>query len=133
MKAITLHRPWAWAIVAGGKDIENRTWKPHASVVGQRIAIHAGIHIAWQGLTMIRNLTDTHDGPFSGLPRDAFDLGIVGTAVVSGHVVASKSPWFEGPVGWVLSDVRRLAVPIPCKGAQGLWNVPEEIAAQVLA
>jgi hypothetical protein len=32
--------------------------------------------------------------------------------------------------GWKLADIQRFA-PIPCKGAQGLWNVPEEQAQRI--
>lgn len=42
MKALTLLNPWAQAIAYWGKDVENRTWAPPASLVGERIAIHAG-------------------------------------------------------------------------------------------
>lgn len=42
MKAITLHPERAHAIVHLGKRCENRNWKPPASLIGQRIAIHAG-------------------------------------------------------------------------------------------
>jgi hypothetical protein len=31
--------------------------------------------------------------------------------------------WQEGRFGWVLDDVRTLDTPIPCVGAQGLWDV----------
>lgn len=39
MKALTVQQPWAWAIVHGGKDVENRTtaWKHRG-----QLAIHAG-------------------------------------------------------------------------------------------
>jgi hypothetical protein len=42
MKAITLWPEWAHAIVHLGKRVENRDWRPPASLIGQRIAIHAG-------------------------------------------------------------------------------------------
>lgn len=38
--ALTLWRPWAWAIIHGPKRVENRTWKPPASFIGKRIGIH---------------------------------------------------------------------------------------------
>jgi len=38
MKAISVRPPWACAIVHGGKDIENRTWKTN---IRGTIAIHA--------------------------------------------------------------------------------------------
>ena len=34
-----------------------------------------------------------------------------------------KDPWFAGPVGWLLGDVRAFDNPIPCSGAMGLWRV----------
>jgi len=43
MRALTLRQPWAWAIVHGQKRIENRPWKPWRDIIGQRIAIHAGL------------------------------------------------------------------------------------------
>ena len=42
MKAITLYPEWAWAICRLGKQVENRTWRPPANLLGERIAIHAG-------------------------------------------------------------------------------------------
>lgn len=29
VKAISVRQPWAWAIVHGGKDVENRIWRPN--------------------------------------------------------------------------------------------------------
>src|SRR5829696_3543555 len=29
MKAVSIHQPWAWAILHAGKDVENRTWRTH--------------------------------------------------------------------------------------------------------
>lgn len=36
-----------------------------------------------------------------------------------------------GRFGWLLANVRRLPEPIPCRGAQGLWDVPAEVAAEI--
>lgn len=44
IKAITVHQPWASLIVLGIKTIETRSWRLPDSMVGQRIAIHAGAH-----------------------------------------------------------------------------------------
>ena len=59
--------------------------------------------------------------------------GIVALARVARFVESSESGWFVGPIGWVLEDVRVLRQPVCCKGAQGLWTVPEDIEARVLA
>lgn len=42
MKALTIWQPWATLIVQGAKPYEFRGWKPPRSLIGQRIAIHAG-------------------------------------------------------------------------------------------
>lgn len=36
-----------------------------------------------------------------------------------------------GRWAWILADVTRLAEPISCKGALGLWDVPADIAKQL--
>jgi hypothetical protein len=40
--AITVWQPWASLIAIGAKPYEFRSWRPPSSIVGQRIAIHAG-------------------------------------------------------------------------------------------
>jgi hypothetical protein len=42
MKALTVWQPWATLIAISAKPYEFRGWKPPQSLVGQRIAIHAG-------------------------------------------------------------------------------------------
>jgi hypothetical protein len=44
MRAITVRQPWAWAIVHGGKDVENRTRNIAGSYRGP-VAIHAGLRL----------------------------------------------------------------------------------------
>ena len=42
MKAITLYQPWAHLVAQGVKIYETRSWPPPSSLIGERIAIHAG-------------------------------------------------------------------------------------------
>lgn len=39
--------------------------------------------------------------------------------------------WYSGAVE--LLDVRVLPKPVPCKGSQGLWRLPEDVHAAVAA
>ena len=41
MKALSVRQPWAWLIVKGYKDIENRDWPTKKR---GRIWIHTGVH-----------------------------------------------------------------------------------------
>ena len=43
----------------------------------------------------------------------------------------AHEPWFTGPLGWELVDVLALPEPVPVKGKQGLWTLPEDVAEQV--
>ncbi len=39
--------------------------------------------------------------------------------------------WFSGPIGYVLRDVRALREPVPCRGRQGFWTLPDNVAARI--
>lgn len=121
MKAITLHQPWAWAIIHGPKRVENRKWRPFSSLIGKRILIHAGKTFDHQGYSWIRK-------NFPGLeipaPKD-FVLGaILGSAKLAAVETAHPGGdrWWFGPFGWRLEDVEAWPEPVPCRGQQGLWD-----------
>lgn len=138
MKALTVLQPYAAAIAHATKRIENRGWKPPASVIGQRIAIHAGMKPVPGSFTCLKPSAEV-------MFRDArphFDVlgAIVATAVVTGFIESSSEApsfiqherWFvPGNYGWILDDVKTLRQPIPCKGFQKLWNVSPYIEAQI--
>ncbi|WP_206002040.1 ASCH domain-containing protein [Paraburkholderia aromaticivorans] len=48
MKALSIRQPWAWLIVKGHKDIENRTWSTRFR---GRVLIHAGARLWCLGTT----------------------------------------------------------------------------------
>jgi len=132
MLALTLQQPWATAVAEFGKDIENRSWRPPSRVIGQRIAIHAGRVFDEPGARWIleRNLAPGCTiGQLWMAPRGY----IVATAIVLSVRVDSGSPWFHGPVGWELREVRRLSPPVLARGAQGLWRLSPADADRVLA
>jgi len=42
VRCLTVRQPWAWAIIHGGKDVENRSWNIAGSYRGT-VAIHAAL------------------------------------------------------------------------------------------
>ena len=121
LKAITLHRPWAYAVADLGKSIENRTW-PCPLTPGSLIAIHAGKRWDQSGADWIESV-----GLGMVPPKDEHpDSVITAIARFQGNVSESASPWFVGPTGWMLSEVTPIT-PVACRGRQGLWNVPEDV------
>lgn len=123
MKALTVWQPWATAILAHGKDIENRPWQPPAAVIGRRIGIHAGLRVDQTALREARDAGyELPDPPPTGV--------LLGTVRVVGthHADTCRtrcSPWaHRGAWHWELTDPRPLAKPIPCRGLQRLWTIP---------
>jgi len=103
--------------------IANRPWPPWPRIIGHRIALHAGLRYDVSGAMGMRE-EGLYDPPPDALcPKGC----IVGTFRVTGYVEESDDPWFIGPFGWLLADVVALDRPVPCRGAQGLWKVPEEV------
>lgn len=118
-KALSIRQPWAWLIVNGLKDIENRSWPTHFR---GRIYVHAG-----KGMTREEyeaaydTAVDANIGielpPFEKLERG----GIVGAVDIVDCVNNSESPWFFGPMGFVLKNPKVLPF-MPCKGALGFFT-----------
>ncbi|PZO08918.1 MAG: hypothetical protein DCF25_22015 [Leptolyngbya foveolarum] len=121
--AITLHRPWPYAIAHLGKDIENRTRNLLCVKPQGWLAIHAGRGYDFTGEDWIRQrFPDCH------LPELTEQRpGIIAISQFLGNVSESQSVWFGGPVGWQLGEVKVLLDAVDCPGKQGPWKPSEEI------
>ena len=124
MKAISVRQPWAWLIVGGHKNIENRS---RNTKFRGRVLIHAS-----QTMTDndILSALDICEEQGVQLPDEVATGAIVGMATIVDVVTQSTSPWFAGEYGYVLSSPVALP-PIQCKGALGFWNFPGLNTAQV--
>lgn len=114
--ALSIRQPWAWLIVSGYKDIENRSW---ATTYRGRFYVHAPGKFDTEGYQWLR-----YHHPDIPLPaRASFRRGgIVGSAELTDVVTVNDSPWFVGPVGFVLGNPR--ARPFtPCGGQRGFFRV----------
>lgn len=144
MRALTLWRPYDFAILHAGKDVENRGWKPPTTLpVGARLAIHAGARYDYDGTqNMIRlglvnvaqlSGTEAHPSSIMGVATYLgwFQLARNGQVITNGAIehadARARSPWFArgDAIGWMLGDALALPQPIPCAGKQGLWTVPD--------
>ena len=113
MRALTVRRPWAYAIIYLGKDVENRSW--WTSYRGPLLIHAAGSAPRHDLLVPVK---------YSELVRGA----ITGVVELYDCVRDAKSEWAErGQWHWLLRDPRPLE-PIRCQGALGLWR---PTAAQV--
>jgi len=128
MMAITLHRPWPFAILRLDKRIECRTWRPspHLLKPGDPLAIHAGRQWDNEGVGFIAGTAMIDPRLLLGTEQ-CRDQGLVGLCVFKGVVTASSDPWFCGPYGWLLDDIVELPRPIATPGRHGLWMVPDRV------
>ncbi len=137
-KALSLRQPWAWMVVLGAKDIENRQWRTH----------HRGpvyIHAA-KGMTALEYSNAVAfaavAAPSLVVPPMA-DLrrgGIIGSVTIVDVVPpcralldGEKPPWLQVPCehpwhipwqyGFRLTEPRTLTFR-PLLGALGIFKVP---------
>src|SRR5258705_10477702 len=125
LKALSVRQPWAWAILHGGKDIENRSWD---TMLRGTVALHAARTAetsAFFNFIRDRNLLPKialEEGAVDNLPKGA----VIGLVDVIDCVSASPSKWWEGPKGFVLANPRPL-IPIPCRGAMQFFDLPPTV------
>lgn len=158
MKAISLWQPWATLIAIGAKRIETRSWyTPHRGP----LAIHAAK--TWNAQLDRLRLSEPfwpalRDGGwerFNELPRgcivavcDLIDCrrihnGRLWSGDGWGNTFSDPIPpsperdfgdYTGGRYAWLLTNVRALRQPLPWRGAQSLFDVPDEaIHAAALA
>jgi len=127
MKALTVCQPWADLIVRGIKPIENRVWRTHFR---GELLIHAGMSRKWLDDAYhdrsIRKLLPAIDGLIFG--------AIIGKAKVVDCVPIDELPaklrhsaFAGGPFCWILENSSAFKKPIPFRGRQQLFDVPDEI------
>lgn len=121
MKCLSLRQPWAWAVIHGGKDIENRHWATHYRGPILIDAAHGMTHAEYdEASAFIAKASDATPPPFESLPRG----GIIGAVRIVDCVEQSASPWFMGPHGFILADAQPLPF-LPLSGQLGIFDVPE--------
>ena len=121
MKVLVVRQPWAWLIVNGFKDIENRSRRTEYS---GPLLIQASARLPTKRKLAEDRLYAKKRG--ADLPEGFETGGIVGMVHLKDWVTSSKSKWFEGPIGWVLSKPKRLRF-VPLKGQLGLFDAPRKV------
>lgn len=113
MKVLSIKPPWAYAIIYGGKDIENRTWN---TKFRGRFFIHCSLKPDNHAPKELWNYVPTD--------RPAFG-GIIGSVELIDVVEKSDSKWFQGPKGFILKDPKEHKF-VPLKGKLGFFEMEIE-------
>lgn len=160
MKCLSLWQPWATLIVIGAKRIETRHWETshrgplliHAAKKWTRELKDMCFDEPFSS-AIAKNRPNRGGAFFLGdildelLPRGCI-LGVCDLVkcwpTEDLHVVTHAGQpaltpmerefgdYSDGRFGWLLSNIRRFPVPIPFKGHQQIFNVPENLAAEQL-
>lgn len=124
MRCLAVRQPWAWALVTGAKDVENRSWTTdyRGPVIIQASA----------GKTLVNHFAKSDPT----LPKVPFAFGaLIGVAELVNVVPLSQdletNPWAWGPYCWRFTNARMFVEPIPAKGKLNLYTLPQDVAARV--
>lgn len=116
-KAISIRQPWAYLIINGSKDIENRTWP---TKFRGPVFIHAAKKIDMEAYNRLAD-----EGIALPPVKELKTGGIIGTVDIIDCVEKSKSAWFSGPFGFVLRDPKPVRFN-ECRGFLGFFDVSGE-------
>lgn len=160
MRALSLHRPYAGLVAENVKWIETRSWRTRhvgdlaIGSAGQcaddddEIWAHPQVESSMMTeprsivavVSVVACLPMVAAAPGQNVPEDCIALTATdarmyrrGRRAVS---VIDQVPFGDfrpGGFGYVLDAVRKLAQPIPCPGRQGIWQLPDDIEADVRA
>lgn len=144
MKAVTLYQPYASFVIAGIKQNETR---PRVWYHTGPLAIHSAQALVWWWEELWKIPEVMAAIKRSGLPTriEDYPFGCVLGTVTAGEMVKTdytpssiaQLSLLERAVGnydcgrywWPLSNPQPLANPLPWRGHQGLWNIPDSALA----
>lgn len=134
MKALTICQPYAHLIcVTREKRVENRTWPTRYR---GPLLIHAGKNREWLHIEPGADKDAEYgirvaDMTFGAIIGAATLFDCVNIESIDTGQHSERLPWLrehehtEGPWCWVLTNRVIFDEPVPWKGAQGLFEVPE--------
>jgi ASCH domain-containing protein len=127
VRVLSVRQPWAWAIIAGHKDIENRSQR--TSYRG-RVYIHAGLKQAPpEQLELFERLTAR-----LGIEASFDDIrgAVIGYVELFNCTTRAASPWYiRGNQAWHLRGAVAFARPVPLVGRLGLFQPDASDARRV--
>lgn len=144
VNAFTCTGAYAVLIMSGLKRVENRSCMPVpargrcAMSVSKKfcrkeyenLVVWLAEHCDPSVLTHLLKWDEVESWPgriVGTMDYDALDRVPVNTALAHECRI-----WNEGYSNWwILSDIRRLSTPIPCRGNVGMWQLPTELSAAI--
>ena len=115
-RCLAVRQPWAWALVAGLKGYENRSWS--TDYRGPVLVL------ASASKTLVNHFVKA-----DGLDADHIEFGaFIGVVDLLDVVPLSKElesdPWVQGAYCWRVGNARVFDKPLPFKGKLNLFTLP---------
>lgn len=152
MKAISIWQPHASLLLLGPKRYETRGWAVPRSQLGKRVAIHAAkadgdlIEIAEYILSRKAGIPadERMDAYVAAILEAGYrSCGEMPRGCIIGSVILRESLAAEhvddhngfgdfsaGRFAWRVSDSKVLPKPVPFRGMQGFFDVPDDLMAE---
>lgn len=143
--ALTIQQPYASLVASGAKRFETRAWRVPTVWIGTRFAIHAGLSSRYRRIAAASPAAADIELALAIESRD-WDIlpigAVVAIATLAGcrrieridkrrgmifddgtnAALDSFGDYAPGRFVWSFSDVKRIRVPIPARGARGIWH-----------
>jgi hypothetical protein len=143
VKALPLWQPWATLVAVGAKRVETRGYPPWRLGLqdGQRIAIHATktdreLWICEEEFFR-DHIADPARLPLGALVATCTLARAAQITEASADALLHRNPqehafgnYEPGRWAWVLSDVDQLPSPVPFRGSQGTFDVPDDLTGR---
>jgi len=115
-QALSISQPWAWLIINGFKDIENRDWD---TKFRGRFLVHAAFNFDYDGYEYIlKNFKKIKLPTIDEFLRGGF----IGSVELTKVVTKSESDWFTGKYGFVLAKPKPMSF-IEVPGQENFFEV----------
>ena len=146
MKALSIKQPYAGLIIAGIKNIENRSWAPKERVGRLAIVASRSPETAkWWEIMRVRcrrlhvafpeELCQVYGAVLGVVDFNYFVCktadDMLGTDHPSIEVEQVTEWWNPDSFGFILENPRPLPEPLPLKGQLNLFDLPEDVLAEV--
>lgn len=141
-KCISLYQPWAQLVVMGKKKFETRSWKTHHTGL---LLIHAGLNTSFVN-DLLNNEQFKKHIPSANLLSTGRIIGAVDMhGCFPAHDILkilgeqnereeiAFGNYERGRFAWKLKYALMFDKPIPFRGFQRLFDVPEELVADQLS
>lgn len=127
MKALSLWQPWASAMALGLKRVETRHW---STTYRGPLAIHAAKRWTRDEREFAEMMGLPTELPLGAIVAVGNLRSCLRTEAVFVSLSMQEESWgnySDGRFAWVFDDIRALPEPVLFKGAQGFFDVPDEL------